>query len=199
MVPETAENTDVEALGYEMIVIEGQTLPLECAPGGSMPIPMAYLTASLSQRQQATLWRWSEARQLIIGNRSVAMLNSEPRGRYQLFADRGQQLESYIRYECGAYRWVCANIHAETAKFLEIFARLQAGEMGDVDFVGLGKYIANSDDAFIGVGAGIGKMSALADHLEEKYLEHHAIMQSKEKRASAVSAAVRAHAALKGK
>jgi hypothetical protein len=199
MVPEIAENADVEALEYEMIVIEGQNLPLECAPGGSMPIPMAYLTASLSQRQQATLWRWSEARQLIIGNRSVAMLNGEPRGRYQLFADHGQPLNAYIRYECDAYRWVIANIHAEAAKLLEMFARLQAGEIPGVHFVGLGKYVANSDDVFIGIGAGIGAMKSLADHLEEKYLEHHAIMQNKEKRASAVSAAVRAHAALKGK
>lgn len=183
----------------DYLSIDGARLPLDASTGAVMPIPMAYLTASLNVRQQAVLWRWSDARQLIIGNRSVVFLNGEARGRYKLFAEKGHELGPYIRYECDAYRWVIANIHPESAKFLEIFARLQAGEMADVDFVGMGQYIANSDNVFIGVGAGIGKMSALADHLEEKYAEHHKTMENKEKRASAVLAAVRAHAALLGK
>lgn len=179
----------------DYLAIDGAQLPLDASTGAVMPIPMAYLTASLNVRQQAVLWRWSDARQLIGGNRTVVFLNGEPRGRFKLFSKEGHDLGSYIRYECDAYRWVAANIHPEAAKFLEIFARLQAGEMNDVDFVGMGQYIANSDNVYIGVGAGIGKMSALADHLEEKYSEYRKTMESKEKRASAVLAAVRAHAA----
>jgi len=184
-----------ETADLKHVMVAGGRLALESNGQTRVSIPMAYLTASLTHEQQAVLWRWSDAKQLLIGNMTVVVMDGQPRGRFRDKAARGCTLTAYTSYECNAYRWIMQHSVRNDAEILEIFAR-QQGEMIEINFIDIGKHIANTDDNLIGFGAAVGRMVGLANLLIKSYAEYGEFISGKQRREQQVATAVRAYAAI---
>jgi hypothetical protein len=128
-------------------------------------LPMQCIQEACTDAEKAILWRFFEAFQLSQGNYAVAVIDGQPRGRYEQYAKK-VDFETYRDAEVGAFRWIMMNAFGKEARGIcAILCRLDGEQISTFDFIQFGAILANSKsdniDFDLGVAVGTTKMTAV--------------------------------------
>lgn len=157
--------------GRRIISQEGQprrvALPMHCVDG------------ACSDQEKAILMRFTEASELAKGNSAVAVIDGEPRGRYEQYAKR-VDFETYREAEVGAYRWILHSAFGKKAALLAEFMARMNGERTSISFEQFGADFVNSDNPDVALGGAIGSARACAIMLQDAYRDYAEFWKARE-------------------
>lgn len=150
---------------------EGRRIIAEDGRPRRVALPMHCVEDACTDQEKAILMRFTEASEMSKGNLAVAVIDGEPRGRYELYADR-VDVETYRAAEVGAYHWILHSAFGKKAALVAEFMARMNGERTSISFEQFGADFVNSDNPDVALGGAIGSARACAIMLLDAYRDY---------------------------